>query len=76
MKITIEFDPFSTAETASEYSNSKTNTIRKMLEQVADRINDAIWCGQTKSTLNPSLVDRNNQVMGSVKIRLADEERA
>jgi hypothetical protein len=26
--------------------------------------------------LNPSLVDRNNQVMGSVKIRLADEERA
>ena len=73
MKITIEFDPSSTAEVRYEYSHSKTNTIRKMLEQVADRIDDAIWCNQTKSTLNPVLLDRNNQVMGSVKIRLGSE---
>ena len=76
MKITIEFDPFSTAETAYEYSNSKTNTIRKMLEQVADRIDDAIWCNQAKSTLNPNLIDSHGQVMGSAKIRLVSEERA
>ena len=76
MKITIEFDPSSTAEVRYEYSNSKTDTIRKMLEQVADRIDDAIWCGQAKSTLNPALVDRNGEGIGSVKIRLAPEERA
>lgn len=76
MKITIEFDPFATVQTRAAYSNSKTNTIRKMLEQVADRIDDAIWCGQAKSTLNPDLKDRNGEWMGSVKIRLAPEERA
>ena len=76
MKITIEFDPFATAQTSYEYSNSKTDTIRKMLEQVADRIDDAIWCGQTKSTLNPTLVDSHGEGMGSVKIRLISEERA
>ena len=76
MKITIEFDPSSTAEVSYEYSHSKTDTIRKMLEQVADRIDDAIWCNQAKSTLNPALVDRNGEGIGSVKIRLAPEERA
>ena len=76
MKITIEFDPFATDQTRYEYSNSKTDTIRKMLEQVADRIDDAIWCNQAKSTLNPELVDRNGEWMGSAKIRLAPEERA
>ena len=77
MKITIEFDPFATAETAYDYSNSsKTYTIRSMLSQVADRIDDAIWCNQAKSTLNPKLKDRNGKVMGSVKIRLTPEERA
>jgi hypothetical protein len=76
MKITIEFDPFATVQTRDAYSNSKTNTIRKMLEQVADRIDDAIWCNQAKSTLNPALVDRNGEGIGSVKIRLAPEERA
>ena len=76
MKITIEFDPSSTVQTRDAYSNSKTNTIRSMLQQVADRIDDAIWCGQAKSTLNPELKDRNGEWMGSVKIRLAPEERA
>ena len=76
MKITIEFDPSSTAEVSYEYSNSKTNTIRSMLQQVADRIDDAIWCNQAKSTLNPALVDRNGEGIGSVKIRLTPEERA
>ena len=74
MKITIEFDPTATAEVSYEYSNSKTNTIRKMLEQVADRIDGAIWSAGT--TRYAYLMDRNNQVMGSVKIRLADEEKA
>ena len=76
MKITIEFDPFATDQTRYEYHHSKTDTIRKMLEQVADRIDDAIWCGQAKSTLNPELKDRNGEVMGSAKIRLISEERA
>jgi hypothetical protein len=76
MKITIEFDPFATAQTKYEYHHSKTDTIRSMLMQVADRIDDAIWCNQAKSTLNPALVDRNGEGMGSVKIRLISEERA
>ena len=76
MKITIEFDPFATVQTSDAYSNSKTNTIRKMLQQVADRIDDAIWCNQAKSTLNPNLIDSHGQVMGSAKIRLISEERA
>ena len=76
MKITIEFDPFATRWTAYEYRHSKTDTIRSMLMQVADRIDDAIWCNQAKSTLNPDLVDRNGEWMGSVKIRLISEERA
>ena len=92
MKLTIEFDPFSTDEVSSNYSDSKTYTIRMMLSQVADRIDDALWRGQAKKAkfgffgakkakstlnpLNPKLKDRNGKVMGSVKIRLSDEERA